>query len=65
MTEKIFKKLPQVDDNLKSNLPGFGHVFDFDNFTKGAFAQGGLHSICKAHKRNRIQTRAIFKTCLI
>lgn len=31
----------------KKNLPGFGHVFDFDHFTKGALAQSGLHSICK------------------
>lgn len=32
---------------LEEHLPGFGHVFDFDHFTKGALAQGGLHSICK------------------
>jgi hypothetical protein len=35
------------------NLPRFGHVFDFDHFTKGALTQGGLHSIWKMTKTTK------------
>lgn len=49
------KKFAQIWNKLKQNknLPRFGHVFDFDHFTKGALTQGGLHSIWKMTKNNK------------
>jgi hypothetical protein len=49
------EKFAQIWNKLKQNknLPRFGHVFDFDHFTKGALTQGGLHSIWKMTKNNK------------
>ena len=49
------KKYAQIYFKWKQNqnLPRFGHVFDFDHFTKGALTQGGLHSIWKMTKTTK------------